>query len=188
MEPMAINGGTSSAVFDLGTATGSDQFPGFVLTPWHEPTAVTDHGAGRASREIWNIRLNAATGQKPAPAESWLPEGLQDVDQACAEAGEEGYVVVPEVARAAAERMLAHLAERVSRRPIVHSTPEGGIALDFRNDGRDAAVLFLCEPDGEGVCLSQFIGKHGRTRYSNTDDLLEAGGWHALRCAGLLSN
>ncbi|MCH7540753.1 MAG: hypothetical protein IH999_10220 [Proteobacteria bacterium] len=117
---------------------------------------------------------------------AWLPEALDEVGDACKEAQEEGYAPVSDLARKNAENLLSELAERVIQAPMVHCTPEGGIAVDFRNPEQDAGVLIISEPDGEGVCFYEHGGKRGRMRCSDAGDLLEeAGGWHALARAGL---
>ncbi len=117
---------------------------------------------------------------------SWLPEALQELNEAFVEAEEEGYSRVPQLTRARGKQLLSELATRVTSPPIVHSTPEGGIAIDFRNPGQDAAVLLVCEPDGEGVCLYDIAGKRGRARFSDAGELLEVAGWFALGRMGLV--
>ena len=116
---------------------------------------------------------------------SWLPEALEELDEAPAEAEEEGYRQVTDLAAGNARKLLNDLARRVVRAPMVHSTPEGGIAIDFRNPDKDAAVLILCEPDGEGVCFHDIENERGRIRYSDTKNLLDAGGWFAISQAEL---
>ena len=117
---------------------------------------------------------------------AWFPEALDELADACREAQEEGYAPVSDLARKNAENLLSELAERVIQAPMVHCTPEGGIAVDFRNPEQDAGVLIISEPDGEGVCFYEHGGKRGRMRCSDAGDLLEeAGGWHALARAGL---
>lgn len=115
----------------------------------------------------------------------WLPEALKELDEAPAEAEEEGYRQVTDLAAGNARKLLNDLARRVVRAPMVHSTPEGGIAIDFRNPDKDAAVLILCEPDGEGVCFHDIENERGRIRYSDTKNLLDAGGWFAISQAEL---
>ena len=114
----------------------------------------------------------------------WLDEALEELGEACLDAEEQEYPPVTELALANAERLLTDLARRVAEAPLVHSTPEGGIAIDFRNPERDAGILTICEPGGDGVCFYEFKGKRGRIRVSDADDLLEAGGWFAIRRAG----
>jgi hypothetical protein len=116
---------------------------------------------------------------------AWLPEALDEVGDACKEAQEEEYAPVSDFARTNAENLLSELAERVTQAPMVHSTPEGGIAIDFRNPEQDAGVLIISEPDGEGACFYERGGKRRRMRCSDAGDLLEAGGWNALAQAGL---
>ncbi len=48
--------------------------------------------------------------------------------------------------------------------------PDGEIAIDARN-GRGAAVLILCEPGGEELCLVYANGEHRSSRYPSTDNL-----------------
>lgn len=114
----------------------------------------------------------------------WLDEALEELGEACLDAEEQEYPPVTELALANAKRLLTDLARRVAEAPLVHSTPEGGIAIDFRNPERDAGILTICEPGGDGVCFYEFKGKRGRIRVSDADDLLEAGGWFAIRRAG----
>ena len=116
---------------------------------------------------------------------AWLPEALDEVADACREVQEEGYAPVSDLARKNAKNLLSELAERVIQAPMVHCTPEGGIAVDFRNPEQDAGVLIISEPDGEGVCFYELGGKRGRMRCSDAGDLLEALGWNALARAGL---
>ena len=136
----------------------------------------------------WLIRVAGATHEPLVEKElaSWLPEALEELDEASTEAEEEGYKPVSELARANAEHLVSELAACVVQAPVVHSTPEGGIAIDFRNRERDAAVLIECEADGEAVCFDDIGDKRGRTRRSDASDILEAGGWSALKRAGLI--
>lgn len=117
---------------------------------------------------------------------AWFPEALDELADACREPYEEGYAPVSDLARENAENLLSELAERVIPAPMVHSTPEGGIAIDFRHVEQDAAVLIVCEPDGEGACYYDFGNKRGRGRCSDASDLLAAGAWSALTRSGLI--
>lgn len=117
---------------------------------------------------------------------NWLPEALEELGDACAEPLEEGYSPVSDRAKEDAERLLSDLAARVAKAPVVHSTPEGGIAIDFRNPERDAAFLIICEGTGEGVCFYDIGDKRGRARSSDASDLMEDAGWSALKRMGLI--
>lgn len=130
------------------------------------------------------IRQDGETEDEGGPPD-WLPEALEELDMARADAEEEGYQQVTDLAAGNARKLLNDLARRVVRAPMVHSTPEGGIAIDFRNPDKEAAVLILCEPDGEGVCFHDIENERGRIRYSDTKNLLDAGGWFAISQAGL---
>ena len=116
---------------------------------------------------------------------SWLPEALEELDAAQEDAQEEGYESVTDLAVNNARKLLNDLARRVVHSPIVHSMPDGGIAIDFRNPEKGAAILMVCEPDGEGVYFHQFGGKRGRGRVTDAADLLETGGWLVIGKAGL---
>lgn len=108
-------------------------------------------------------------GDTPA---NWLSQALEELNDACNEAIEEGYPPVSDLVRANSEILLGELAQRIMQAPMIHSTPEGGIAIDFRNPGRDAALLILCEPNGEGVCFFDIQNKQGRARWSDARGLL----------------
>ncbi len=131
-----------------------------------------------------SVRQEGETDVEEVSA-SWLPEALEELDAAKEDAEEEGYESVTDLAVNNARKLLNDLARRVVRAPMVHSTPEGGIAIDFRNPDKDSAVLILCEPDGEGVCFHDIENIRGRIRYSDTKNLLDAGGWFAISQAGL---
>ena len=133
-----------------------------------------------------NERQPEASVDAPETAAGWLPGALEELDEACAGAEEEGYDPVSELARGNARRLLQSLAERVTQAPMVDSTPEGGVSIDFRNAQLDAAVLIECEADGEAVCFDDIGDKRGRTRRSDAGEVLEAAGWFALKRAGLI--
>ena len=156
----------------------------------HNRTSWTDfHSANLApsssdivSAEFTNEMFSSPTFfalNSPAPA-NWLSEALDELEDACAQPEEEGYSVVSDRTRDIAGRLLSDLAARVAKAPMVHSTPEGGIAIDFRNPERDAAFLIICEGTGEGVCFYDIGDKRGRARSSDASDLIEDAGWSAL--------
>lgn len=120
------------------------------------------------------------------PRATWLAEAMQELGDACVEAAEEGYQPVSSHVRASAESLLSDLASRVSEAPVVHSTPEGGIAIDFRNAKRDAALMILCDPNGEGACFYDVGDKQGRARCTDVRDLLVDAGWSAVQRIGLV--
>ena len=115
----------------------------------------------------------------------WLPDAIEELEEARAEAAE-GAIVVADRAVENATQMLDELAERVSIAPLVEVFPDGSIAIDFRNEVRDS-ILFVCDPDGSGACF-QCIGKKPpvRTRSPDALNVLEAVGWNALRRAGFV--
>lgn len=117
---------------------------------------------------------------------NWLPEALEELGDACAEPWEEGYSPVSDRAKKEAARLLSELAPRVVQAPMVHSTPEGGIAIDFRNPKRDAALLLICEGSGEGVCFYDIGGRRGRARTSEVSDLMQITGWYVLDSMGMI--
>ena len=117
---------------------------------------------------------------------NWFPEALEELEDACSEPLEEGYLPVSDRAKNKAVRLLYELAPRVVQAPMVHSTQDGGIAIDFRNPERDAILLIICEGTGEGVCFYDIGDKRGRARSSDASDLIEDAGWSALARMGLI--
>ena len=118
-------------------------------------------------------------------AADWLAGALEELEEAPAEAEEEGYEPVTELTVENARKLLNDLALQVMRAPIVHSRPDGGIAIDFRNPEKDAAVLIVCDPTGEGVCFYDIGSDRGRNRYTDAKEILDLGGWIAISRAGL---
>lgn len=118
-------------------------------------------------------------------AADWLAEALEELEEAPAEAEEEGYEPVTELIVENARKLLNDLARRVVHSPIVQSMPEGGIAIEFRNPEKRAGVVVVCEPDGEGACFYEVEGRRSRTRCTDINDLLDAAVWYALSEAAL---
>ena len=108
------------------------------------------------------------TADGPPPPE--LREALRDLDEATAEAREEGFPLPSDAALANARRLLPAMYELLPCRCEVYPTPDGEIAVE-PSAGLGASVLVLCEPDGGALCLVNINGAHRRARYSDMERL-----------------
>ena len=107
----------------------------------------------------------------PPISPAWLTQALAELNGIDDEVAEEG---LPEVSRAVTEearRILRDLGG-VPVAPMVYSTMDGEIAIDFRSSTNTVhAVLIELGDDGGGACFALINGKSRRARYSDSSDL-----------------
>ena len=108
----------------------------------------------------------AETADGPPPPE--LREALCDLDEATAEAREEGFPLPSDAALTNARRLLPAMYELLPCRFEAYPTPDGEIAVQ-PSVGHGASVLVLCDSDGGALCLVNINGAHRRARYSDTE-------------------
>ena len=99
-----------------------------------------------------------------------LADALADLADACEEAREDGFPVPDQQLLERSEKLLRKLYGVWPHRFEVYPNPDGEVAIDARND-RGSAVLFLCEPAGEVLCLVHVNGEQHSHRYPSTEDL-----------------
>ena len=111
------------------------------------------------------------TGQPPRQRTSWLAQALGELDEIKDEVAEEG---LPDISRGVMEearRILRDL-RSVPIAPMIYSTEDGEISIDFRSSTSEAqAVLIELGDDGGGACFAFIDGKGRRARYSDSSDL-----------------
>ena len=115
--------------------------------------------------------LGAERSASTETADDSLPEPcdvLRDLDEATAEAHEEGFPLLSDSALANARRLLPAMYELSPCRFEVYPMPDGEIAV-HSPAGSGSSVLVLCEPDGGALCLVNMNGAHRRVRYSDAD-------------------
>lgn len=111
------------------------------------------------------------THQLPPQRSAWLAQALAELNGIDDEIAEEG---LPEISKAVTEE-----ARRILRdlggtpvAPMVYSTKDGEIAIDFRSaTSAGQAVLIELGDDGGGACFASIDGKGRRARYSDSSDL-----------------
>ena len=96
-------------------------------------------------------------------------EMLADLENARAEAAEEGYPAPSDLAIANAKRVLTDTRRFSTRRFEVYPTPDGEIAIDAPNGGGSA--LLLLDSDGGALCLVNLNGDQRQKRYDSADEL-----------------
>ena len=99
-----------------------------------------------------------------------LAEALSDLNEASAEAREEGYPMPSDAALEDAGRVLKAMYRISPRRYEVYPTPDGEIAIDAPG-GYSRSVLLLCDSQGGALCLVNMNGNHRRARYSSSERL-----------------
>ena len=116
------------------------------------------------SRTVKN--LDEGSGKLPRD----LTDALADLELEPEEAQEDGFPIPIQDLLASAEHLLRKLYTVWPHRFEVYPMPDGEIAIDARND-RGAAVLVLCEPGGEVLCLVHTHGEQQSKRYPSTNAL-----------------
>ena len=116
------------------------------------------------SRTVKN--LDEGSGELPRD----LADALADLGVAEEEAKEDGFPIPSRELLLTSEELLRRLYKVWPHRFEVYPSPDGEIAIDARND-RGAAVLVLCEPGGEVLCLVHTHGEQQSNRYPSTEDL-----------------
>ena len=116
------------------------------------------------SRTVKN--LDEGSGELPRD----LADALADLADASEEAREDGFPIPDQQLLDASEQILRKLYDIWPHRFEVYPDQDGAIAIDARND-RGSAVLVLCEPGGEVLCLVHTHGEQQSNRYPSTEDL-----------------
>lgn len=112
-----------------------------------------------------------AAHQPPSPRSLWLRQALDELTGIDDEIGEEGLPQISEDVMQEARRILRDLG-RTPIAPMVYSTEDGEIAIDFRSStSTREAVLIELGDDGGGACFAFIDGKGRRARYSDSSDL-----------------
>lgn len=106
----------------------------------------------------------------PLPIADDLSDSLQDLSEAKAEAGEEGFPLPSNAALNNADRLVRELYDITPRRFEIYPTPDGEIAIHALG-GRGRSVLLLCDSEEGALCLVNINGEHRRARYSSADIL-----------------
>ena len=99
-----------------------------------------------------------------------LADALADLAEAGEEAREDGFPVPDQELLDRSEKLLRKLYAVWPHRFEVYPNPDGEIAIDARND-RGWAVLILCEPAGEVLCLEHVNGEQRSHRHPSVDNL-----------------
>ena len=116
------------------------------------------------SRTVRN--LDEGLGELPRD----LADALADLADASEEAREDGFPIPDQQLLDASEQLLRKLYDIWPHRFEVYPDQDGAIAIDARND-RGSAVLVLCEPGGEVLCLVHTHGEQQSNRYPSINAL-----------------
>ncbi len=146
---------------------------------------VISGGGGVGVRPLNGGSETHAEDASTAVAPSWIADALQQLREVADDADDMRYPLPTSLSLSNAEKFLRRLSWVVSAGPDVHSTPGGGVAIDFRNASMSAGVLFVFESDGQATWTLQVGEKRSRSRIFDGSDVLESGGSFALRSAGL---
>lgn len=95
-----------------------------------------------------------------------LVDALADLNGTVAEAREEGFEPLSEVAIGNARRLLESLFELLPKRCEVYPTPDAEVAIDIPGKP-GSSVIVLCASDGAVLCLVNLAGDWRRARYSS---------------------
>lgn len=109
----------------------------------------------------------------------WLPEAVLELAAMCADAASADHVAIAPMAKSKARGLLESLSGVVPEAPLIETTPDGGIALDFRTKARDG-ILVICEADDGGAYFESIGGKRTRSRHDDAADIKDAPGWKRL--------
>ena len=105
-----------------------------------------------------------------SPLKTDLHSSLRDLDDAVAEAAEEGFPRPTLLALTNARRLLWDLYRLRPSRLEVYPTPDGEIALVVRG-GLRQSVLVLCGSNGGVLCSVNLDGQHRRASYDDATTL-----------------
>ena len=170
------------------TKGGESNYPGSL----EERRSTTIHSAhakpqgverGQQRRALQQPRLRCDSTWRNTPPEVgtihkllpqrsvWLAQALAELKGIDEEIAEEG---LPEISKAVTEEARRILRDLSSApvAPMVYSTKDGEIAIDFRlSTSAGQAVLIELGDDGGGACFAFIDGKGRRARYSDSSDL-----------------
>ena len=140
--------------------TGKDEFP--------IPGNVTDNAGSPDSDESSPGTVGLA--ESAVGSRDDLSDALRDLDEATAEAQDEGFPIPGHVALANARRLLLAAYEISPRRFEAYPTSDGEIAIDA-SGGHGRGVLLLCDSGGGVLCLVTMNGRNRRARYPDAGPL-----------------
>ena len=97
--------------------------------------------------------------------------GLAELNEVEDEIANEGLPQISRAVKEEARRILRDLGS-VPISPVVYSTMDGEIAIDFRSTtGARQAVLIELGDNGDGACFASIDGKDRRVGYGDSSDL-----------------
>ena len=134
--------------------------------PFHTVGCWSGESKKTALRSRTVKNLDEGSGERPRD----LADALADLQLAPEEAREDGLPIPDQQLLDASEEILRKLYDIWPHRFEVYPDQDGSIAIDARND-RGSAVLVLCEPGGEVLCLVHTHGEQQSNRYPSTEDL-----------------
>ena len=124
------------------------------------------------SRRNSSLAKRRAQGQYPRIRHHSpdLKDALQDLEEVSVAAQEQEIQQPSEIAFASARRLIHEMYSISPRRFIVYPMPEGYIAIDGRS-GNDRAVMVMCGPGGDALCIVTIDGEDRRAIYSTSQRL-----------------
>lgn len=105
-----------------------------------------------------------------AVSATWYASALKELDELDAEAAEEG---LPEIApdiKKEGRRIIEKLKNQPLP-PIIYSTEEGGIVVQFKSPVKSSVVAIELDNSGEGACFCYINGKNRYARYQDCSEL-----------------
>ena len=99
-----------------------------------------------------------------------LRDALHDLNEARAEAREEGFPVPSHTALENARRLLHYMYKTLARRFEVYPTPDGEIAIDVPGNS-DRSIVLLCDSDGGVLYFVHIDGVQICAQYSDANSI-----------------
>lgn len=100
----------------------------------------------------------------------WYADALKQLEELDAEVAEEGLPEISSKTKQQAEIIIKELKNQ-SLAPIIYSTEEGEIVIQFKSPVESSIVAIELDNNGQGACFSYINGKNRRARYQDSSEL-----------------
>lgn len=101
---------------------------------------------------------------------TWYANALKELDELDAEVAEEGLPEITPDIKKEARRIIEKLKNQPLA-PIIYSTEEGEIVIQFKSPVKSSIVAIELDNSGEGVCFCYINGKNRYARYQDCSEL-----------------
>lgn len=100
----------------------------------------------------------------------WHADALKQLEELDAEVTEEGLPEISSNIKQQAKIIIKELKNQ-SQAPIIYSTEEGEIVIQFKSPVEPSIVAIELDNNGQGACFSYINGKNRRARYQDFSEL-----------------